>query len=153
MRNMKQRQRNEKGLWEKPGCILLPDSAATMRGGTSSANSHGIAKSIRRAISSWQKAIINKNPYCGWMPEFFKMSAECVCRRAGTTDEEQRGEWQGHGDRRTMHWWGPGHGDRAECSAGVQQSTPPRPAPRSRAKRSQRRRCNLMGTVHLKFVG
>lgn len=37
------------------------------------------------------------------MPEFFKMSVECVFRRAGMTDEEQRGEWQGHKDRRTVH--------------------------------------------------
>lgn len=36
------------------------------------------------------------------MPEFFKMSVECVCRRAGMTDEEQGGEWQRHEDRRTL---------------------------------------------------
>lgn len=37
------------------------------------------------------------------MPEFFKMSVECVCRRARMTDEEQGGEWRGHGDGRTVH--------------------------------------------------
>lgn len=34
------------------------------------------------------------------MSEFFKMSKEWVCRRAGMTDEEQAGEWLGHQDRR-----------------------------------------------------
>lgn len=52
------------------------------------------------------------------MPEFFKMSVECVCRRASMTDEEQRGERRGHGDRRTVYWWGPGSRDQAKCSAG-----------------------------------
>lgn len=37
------------------------------------------------------------------MPEFFKMSVECVCRRARMTDEEQRGERWGHGDRQTVY--------------------------------------------------
>lgn len=34
-----------------------------------------------------------------------------------------------------------------------QESTPPQSAPCREAKRSQRCYCNLMGTLHLKFIG
>lgn len=40
---------------EKLGGILLLDFAAMLRGGTSCANSHGIAKSIIRAIFTDRK--------------------------------------------------------------------------------------------------
>lgn len=40
-----------------------------------------------------------------------------------------------------------------QSAAPGQESTLPQPAPYRKAKRSQQCYCNLMGTVHLKFIG
>lgn len=52
-----------KNGYEKPGEYYCSTTARCRKGGKSRANSHGIAKSIIRAIFTDKKAIINKNLY------------------------------------------------------------------------------------------
>lgn len=54
MKNMKKERIMKRG-YEKPGGILLLDFTEMQRGGTSCANSQGIAKSIIRAIFTDRK--------------------------------------------------------------------------------------------------